>query len=119
MAFIYANENFPRAVVLELRVLGHDVLTVQEAGQGEQAIEDPEVLRFATELERAVLTLNRKHFIRLHRVVLQHAGIIVCTYDPNFKEQAQPIHEVIKEFESLNNQLLRVNRPQQTESATS
>ncbi len=32
MARLYANENFPRQVVIILRDLGHDVLTVQEAG---------------------------------------------------------------------------------------
>lgn len=32
MARLYANENFPRQVAIILRELGHDVLTVQEAG---------------------------------------------------------------------------------------
>ena len=32
MARLYANENFPYQVVIALRALGHDVLTVQEAG---------------------------------------------------------------------------------------
>ncbi|HQY93633.1 MAG: DUF5615 family PIN-like protein [Caldilinea sp.] len=32
MARLYANENFPYAVVQELRRLGNDVLTVAEAG---------------------------------------------------------------------------------------
>ena len=33
MAFLYADEQFPRQVVILLRALGHDVLTVQEAGK--------------------------------------------------------------------------------------
>lgn len=33
MALLYADENFAYAVVERLRLLGHDVLTVQEAGQ--------------------------------------------------------------------------------------
>ena len=33
MAQFYADENFDYPVVERLRVLGHDVLTVQEAGQ--------------------------------------------------------------------------------------
>ena len=32
MARLYSNENFPLPVVLELRRLGHDVVTTQEAG---------------------------------------------------------------------------------------
>lgn len=110
MAALYSNENFPLAVVRELRRLGQDVLTVQEAGKAEQAIEDPEVLRFASDSGRAVLTLNRKHFIRLHKQVASYAGIIVCTYDPDFKAQAQRVHEALQGVE-LPNQLLRVNRP--------
>jgi hypothetical protein len=34
MARLYSNENFPLPVVEKLRALGHDVLTVQEAGAG-------------------------------------------------------------------------------------
>jgi hypothetical protein len=32
MARLYSNENFPLPVVHRLRTLGHDVLTIQEAG---------------------------------------------------------------------------------------
>ena len=60
MARLYSNENFPLPVVEELRRLGHDVLTVLEAGKAEQAISDEEVLALATQLGRAVLTLNRR-----------------------------------------------------------
>ncbi len=111
MALIYSNENFPRPVVEALRRLGHDVLTVVEAGKAEQAISDLEVLSFATGTGRAVLTLNRKHFIRLHIEQPAHGGIIVCTYDPDFVAQAMRIHEVISSYEQLNGQLIRVNRP--------
>src|SRR5438105_4090552 len=78
-ARLYADENFKRATVEELRRLGHDVLTVQEAGQ--QGGNDPHVLAYATALGRAVLTFNRRHFIRLHMQSPAHAGIIVCTDD--------------------------------------
>src|SRR4051794_20695749 len=67
MARLYSNENFPLPVALELRRLGHDVLTVQEAGNAGQRIPDDEVLRFATSEARAVLTINRRHFVKLHR----------------------------------------------------
>ena len=66
MANLYANENFPLKVVEELRRLGHDVLTTQEAGKAGQAVPDEEVLDYAVAGSRAVLTLNRRHFIRLH-----------------------------------------------------
>ena len=65
MANLYANENFPLKVVEELRRLGHDVLTTQEAGKAGQAVPDEEVLDYARAASRAVLT-NRRHFIRPH-----------------------------------------------------
>jgi hypothetical protein len=72
---------------------------------------DTEVLAYATREKRAVLTLNRLHFIRLHRQQINHAGIIVCTFDPDFNRQGERIHEVIAQRASLAGQLLRVNRP--------
>ena len=111
MARLYANENFALPVVLELRRLGHDVLTTHEAGRSDQSIPDDEVLEFAAAENRAVLTLNRKHFIRLHREDADHQGIIVCTYDPNFAMQAARINAVFQEQTPLSGRLLRVNRP--------
>ena len=113
MAKLYSNENFPLPAVVELRRLGHDVLTVAEAGKAEQAIPDDEVLAFATEQERAVLTINRKHFIALHRTSPDHAGIIVCTLDADFIGQAKRIDAALQETAELKGQLIRVNRPQQ------
>ena len=81
MARLYADEHYPYPVVEFLRALGHDVLTVQEADKANQRIPDPDVLAFATTENRAVLTQNRKDFIRLHRIQPDHAGIIACTND--------------------------------------
>ena len=113
MARLYSNENFPFPVVEELRSLGHNVLTIQETGRAEQALPDEAVLDFATNEERAVLTLNRKHFIRLHLNDAEHAGIIVCTFDPDFIRQAERIHTILQSHDSLAGHLLRVNRPAQ------
>jgi hypothetical protein len=112
VARLYSNENFPLPVVLELRRLGHDVLTVLEAGKADQAIPDEEVLALATQHNRAVLTLNRRHFVRLHGAQPEHAGIIVCTYDADFVSQARRIHRQLGATENLAGQLLRVNRAQ-------
>lgn len=112
MARLYSNENFPLPVVQELRHFGHDVLTVQEAGNANQAVPDDAVLAFATAKSRGVLTLNRRDFIHLHKTQPHHAGIIVCTYDADFVGQAQRIHEAIEAQPGLDGQLLRVNCPQ-------
>jgi len=97
-------------VVQELRSLGHDVLTTREYGKADQAIPDPEVLAFAKQQNRALLTLNRRHFIRLHRENPEHAGVVVCKFDPDFSRQAHRIHETIRNLESIAGQLIRINR---------
>lgn len=111
MAKLYSNENFPLPVVQELRKLNHDVLTIQETGKSEQAFPDEAVLEFAIGQERAVLTLNRKHFIRLHKEQPDHCGIIVCSFDPDFIGQANRIHSAIESAPKLSGELIRVNRP--------
>lgn len=110
MARLYADENFPLPVVEELRRLGHDVLTMYETGQAGQAMPDETVLAYACADRRAVLTLNRKHFIRLHAAQPEHAGIIARTFDPDFIGQAERIHAAIGSRIKLSDQLIRVNR---------
>ena len=113
MAAPYANENFPLQVVEALRRLGHDVLTSLEAGKTGQAISDIEVLAFARQNNRTLLTLDRRDFIKLHSLQPDHAGIIVCTQDPDTSGQAERIHQAVQSSKSLTGQLFRVNRPQQ------
>ena len=108
---LYADEQFPYPVVKCLRDLGHDVLTVQEAGKANQRVSDDEVLAFATENDRAVVTQNRKDFIRLHRLQPNHAGIIVCSDDRDWDALAQRIHAAVTEAECLQGKLLRIVKP--------
>jgi len=111
MARLFADENFPLPVVEELRRLGHDVLTIQEAGMANQRLPDEAVLDFASGDNRAVLTLNRKHFVRLHNASADHAGVVACTVDLDFAGQAARIHEAIDARDSLEQELIRINRP--------
>jgi predicted nuclease of predicted toxin-antitoxin system len=108
---LYADEQYPYPVVKCLRDLGHDVLTVQEAGKANQRIPDDEVLAFATENDRAVITQNRKDFIQLHRMNPNHAGIIACTEDRDWDALAQRINAAVVEAESLQGKLIRIVRP--------
>jgi len=110
MASLYADEQFPLQVVELLRTLGHDVLTVQEAGNA--GFSDPEVLAFAVNNVRAVLSQNRRDFIQLHIQQPDHAGIIVCTDDKNLERLATRINDAISAEENLTGKLIRVNRPQ-------
>ncbi len=111
MSRLYADENFPLPVVETLRTLGHDVLTIYEDGKGNQGFPDESVLRAATNQERAVLTVNRKHFRLLHIRSQAHKGIISCTYDPDFVGQASRIDKMIQAHSTLDGQLLLIYRP--------
>ena len=110
MAGLYADEDFPLSVVETLRQLGHDVLTAQDSAKANQSIPDDEVLAFATEQGRALLTLNRRDFVRLHLADQQHAGIIVCRHDTAFEALAQRIDTAIQMMTELKGHLVRVNR---------
>lgn len=111
MARLYADEDFDLTVVVELRRLGHDALTLQEDGCGNKGVPDDGVLALAKHIDRAVLTFNRKHFIQLHNQSAEHKGIIVCTRDPDAIALAARIHAAIGERASLAGQLLRSYRP--------
>jgi predicted nuclease of predicted toxin-antitoxin system len=111
MARFYADEQFPFQVVELLRNLGHDVLTVQEAGNANQRIPDDQVLAFAVNQERSILTINRVDFIRLHRRDNEHFGIVVCTNNRNWEQFAARVDEAVKAEESLRGKLIRVLRP--------
>ena len=111
MARLYADEQFPRIVVKLLRALGHDILTVQEAGKANQRIPDEDVLAFAIADNLTVLTINRSDFIRLHNLQPNHVGIIVCTEDLNRQRLATQINEAITNTVDLTSQLIRINRP--------
>ena len=111
MARLYADEQFPRAVSQLLRNMGHDVLTVQEAGNANLGIPDDQVLTFAISNNRAVVTINRLDFIKLHRANSEHLGIIICTNDSDRPRMATRINEAIATQESLQGKLIRVVRP--------
>lgn len=97
----YADENFPFAIVAELRNLGHDCLTALEDERANQKIADAKVLERAAELGRAVLTINRIDFKRLHHENSSHAGIVICTFDTDFIGQASRIDAVCKDLQEI------------------
>jgi hypothetical protein len=73
LARLYADENFPNPTVEALRRLGHNVLTVADAGQAGLGVPDEDLLVFAHSDGRALLTHNRKHFRNLHRAGMPHS----------------------------------------------
>jgi len=111
LARLYTNENFPYPCAEILRTLGHDVLTVRNSGNSNKGMTDEEVLFFAKNEKRVVVTMNRKHFILLHKKHPDHYGIIVCTYDPDFDGLATRIDDILKSNSNTKAKLFRVNRP--------
>jgi hypothetical protein len=90
--------------------MGHDVVTMIDAGKTGQALTDKAVLELAGAGQRAVVTLNRRHFVRLHAVEANHAGIIVCSLDLDFNGQAARIDRAIATHPSMVSRLIRVKR---------
>ena len=114
MPNLYADENFPRPVVERLRELGHVIETVQESGRGNIGFPDPGVFELARSSGRAVLTLNRKDYLRLHASQPDHAGIVVCRQSDSpadFDDLAVLIDEAVRREEPLSGKVVRVVRP--------
>jgi hypothetical protein len=108
MANFFADEDFPRPVVDELRRLGHGVLTVKEIGMANRRWPDQRVLEFAISTRRIVLTKNRRHFYKLHAALPHHFGIVLCTDDLDFAGMATHIHDAVAKAGDARGQLLRV-----------
>jgi uncharacterized protein with PIN domain len=108
MARFFSDENFPMPAVLLLRQLGHDVVTIQELGQANEATADELVLQLSTSDHRILLTLNRKDFYRLHERSPVHAGILVCVKDDDFARMADRIHQVANTVNDLTSKLIRI-----------
>ena len=106
MARLYADEQFPKPVVENLRALGHNILTVQEAGK--TGLPDEDVLNFAIRENRAVLTLNRRDFFQLHNLNPDHTGIIACSQDDDWVRLTDNINQAIAASDRLQGQVIRV-----------
>ncbi|KAF0170126.1 MAG: hypothetical protein FD161_4772 [Limisphaerales bacterium] len=111
MARLFADENFPQPVIVALRSLGHDVLTIGEIGRANQGWPDDEVLAYATSHHRILLTVNRLHFLRLHQRTPAHSGIVACTEDVDFTGLARRIHDALATVPSVTGQFLRIYKP--------
>ena len=112
MARLFADEDFPLPVVNELRLLGHDAVTVFECGRANQRWPDEQVFARAQKEARILLTHNRQHFKRLHRQHQPtHFGIVICSTDQDFVGLARRIHETLTEPSGLCGQMIRIYRP--------
>ncbi len=92
-----------------LRSCGYDVLTSYEAGQANQKIPDDEVLMYAINAGRVIITENRQDFINLHSTTSNHPGIIICKADRDYAGKVQVLHDFFtQDTQPMENRLLRV-----------
>jgi predicted lactoylglutathione lyase len=113
MLRLYADENFELPVIKKLREKGYDILTALEAGNANQGIPDEDVLAFAIQENRAVITLNYNDFKNLHKRDSNHRGIVICISTRRKEDRddfADRIDMALRDKESLEGELIRVNR---------
>jgi hypothetical protein len=110
VAQCYGNENLAFAIIVELRALGHDVLTSFESGRANRAIPDDQVLAYAHERSRIVITNNRRDYVKLHRSNAPHSGIVAYTFDPDATALAKRIDEVLGSKMASSRFLAKVDR---------
>lgn len=110
MARLFSDENYDQVVVVLLRNMGHDIVTLRELGLADISFPDVEVLRIAAADQRALLTEDRD-FRRLHRKSKAHAGIIQNTKDSDRTALAGRINDEIRRNPDLAGRFIAIKRP--------
>lgn len=78
--------------------MGHDVVTANEAGI--MGFPDEQVLDFARQQSRVVLTRNCKDFLALHQSNSLHPGILAVYQEEN-PERNMGYRDVVRAIENL------------------
>ena len=110
MARVLCDEDFPGPTAKALAEMGHDVQTLESAGLAGVGTPDQRVLEHATAQQRIVLTMNRRHFRKLHHRGRSHRGIVLCRHDDDFGGLALRIDAILRAHEEWLNRLERANR---------
>ena len=110
MSRFYTDEDAPYGIVEALRRLGHDVLTCEEAGRGNQGVDDAVVLADAARMGRIMVTRNRDDFEQLHNKGQFHCGLVLCFFDPDTVRQAHIIKSQVEGQPYGGPWLVKVNR---------
>jgi hypothetical protein len=105
---LYADENFDYPVVIELRAMGHDVLTAQDDKHRQSP--DSVILARAHALARVVVTFNAWDYGHLHLQRADHSGIVCATHDVDANALARRIDAALA-GKAPGRWFLRVTRP--------
>jgi hypothetical protein len=109
---LFADVMFPIQIVRALRLLGYEVRTAQQhqgTSRPDQPLTDEQILEAANDFRGAVLTLNDRHFVRLHfETHCTHKGIIICKHTSEYEKRAKEIDDIIKASTPLIGKLIYV-----------
>lgn len=114
LALLLDEDSQAKYLVNLLNAAGHDILTINEAGMAGSL--DEEVLAYAHQQNRILLTRNCDDFLALHQSDLTHAGILTVYQDAepgkNMSYQAivQAIHNLELAELALANQFIVLNQ---------
>lgn len=78
------EDSQAKYLVKLLQAAGHNVLTVNKAGISGQP--DPDVLTFAQQNQRILLTRNCNAFLLLHEINPNHWGVLAVYHDADFSK---------------------------------
>lgn len=110
MKFLFADEDVYKRLVDDLRNNGADVLTIKDEGLDNTGMEDGAVLELAKVYDRALITFNRKDFIRLHKSGIEHAGIIICKRNTPHQSIVKKIVALVSEEDEFYGRLFRITQ---------
>ncbi len=106
MANLLLDEDVDVRLAEYLTRLGHDVVTV--SGLGMWSTPDHDVLLFAAQANRAVVTRNRNDFYALHAASANPAGIVVIRSANNIQQLAERIDRRVRREEPLTGKIFQV-----------
>lgn len=107
---LLGDEDFNHKVLKVLAEASYDVTSIRELGLDRKWFSDEDVLKTAIELNRIVLTHNKKDFIKLHRNTEWHPGIITCYQTADYEVLANQVLNLLQEVDSFESKLYRINR---------
>ena len=107
---LLGDEDFNHKVLKILTEVPYDVTSIKELGLDRKWFSDEDVLKTAIELNRVILTHNKRDFIKLHRKAEWHPGIITCYQTADFETLAGKIISLIEGVDSFENSLFRINK---------
>jgi len=95
-----ADENIDLLAVKTLKRLGVDIVSIHDVDM--KGYGDEEILSYATESERALITQD-SDFLRLHAKNIENAGIVFLTKPLDTGELVKEIQKIVMLFYNLEN----------------